>query len=175
MMVREGPDVSIQTICSVRLYRSGHDFGKVGTGVRLSYRAYKMPLKDIDARRIYQRNYQRVWIRKRREDFFADKLCARCGSATDLELDHVNPALKVSHNIWSWRRERRETELAKCQVLCRKCHVTKTWTDDYPAPHGAGGQYEKHGCRCSSCRAWKSAKNARYRRWLLTLISAALA
>ena len=81
-----------------------------------------MGYKDPDR----QREYARKWVAKRRSDFFADKSCVVCGSTEELELDHVDPRLKVSHSIWSWRRERREAEIAKCQILCRKHHVEKT-------------------------------------------------
>ena len=73
-----------------------------------------------------QREYQRKWVAKRRADFFADKECIRCGSHEDLELDHVDPSQKISHNIWSWSEHRRLTEIAKCQILCHDCHVTKS-------------------------------------------------
>lgn len=65
-------------------------------------------------------------MRARRAAFFAGKACARCGGVHQLELDHVERASKVHHAIWSWSQERREAELAKCQVLCRACHREKT-------------------------------------------------
>ncbi len=81
-----------------------------------------MPYKDPEK----QREYQRQWIANRREDFFSDKWCVECGSIENLELDHINSSTKVSHNIWSWSEERRDVELAKCQVLCHDCHKKKT-------------------------------------------------
>ena len=73
-----------------------------------------------------QREYQRKWIAKRRADFFADKICVRCGNDETLELDHIDPAQKVSHNVWSWSAARRDQEISKCQVLCHDCHLAKT-------------------------------------------------
>jgi hypothetical protein len=73
-----------------------------------------------------QREYNRLWIARRREAFFRDKYCARCGSRKQLELDHIDPATKVTHNVWSWAQERRDVELAKCQVLCHDCHGFKS-------------------------------------------------
>ena len=32
-------------------------------------------------------------------------------------------AYKKDHKIWSWSKQRREAEIKKCVVLCRKCHV----------------------------------------------------
>lgn len=81
-----------------------------------------VPYKDPEQ----QRRYQRERAAATRASWFADKTCVRCGSADDLQLDHIDPALKVSHNVWSWSRMRRELELAKCQVLCRPHHDEKS-------------------------------------------------
>lgn len=83
-----------------------------------------MPYSDPDR----QREFNREWVAKRRREWFADKACVRCGSNEDLQLDHVDPKLKVDHRIWSWSKERRDAETAKCQVLCYPCHITKTIT-----------------------------------------------
>lgn len=113
-------------------------------------------------RKEYRRNYQREWIRARRAAYFSDKSCVICSSTEDLELDHIDPTTKTSHKIWSWSESRRLTELAKCQVLCYLCHKAKTIVQSTKVPtHGGKAMYEKHGCRCELCRAWKSAKNAR--------------
>lgn len=81
-----------------------------------------MPYKDKNK----QREYARVWMEKRRQEFFRDKYCVKCRSTQNLELDHINPNEKVSHKIWGWSEERRTKELAKCQVLCHKHHLEKT-------------------------------------------------
>lgn len=78
------------------------------------------------ARARYLREYQRRWMAKRRAEFFAGKSCARCGSTRDLELDHIDWRSKWTHNIWSFRKIKRESELSKCQVLCRSCHKIKS-------------------------------------------------
>jgi hypothetical protein len=49
-----------------------------------------------------------------------------CGSRDHLEIDHRDPGEKLSHRIWSWSPARRDAELAKCQVLCRKHHHAKS-------------------------------------------------
>jgi hypothetical protein len=64
--------------------------------------------------------------RIRAEWIAANGPCRQCGSKERLEIDHKNPDDKVSHAVWSWRKEKREAELAKCQVLCYKCHKRKT-------------------------------------------------
>jgi len=73
-----------------------------------------------------QRRYQRQWVAKRRSDYLRDKSCVKCGSTEQLEIDHVDAKRKVHHTIWSWSKARREKELAKCQVLCRKHHKEKS-------------------------------------------------
>ena len=121
-----------------------------------------MAYKDPDD----QRAAQRRWLHKNRQAFFADKSCAKCGSRKRLELDHIDRATKVSHSVWSWKPERRAAELAKCQALCKKCHLNKTRVESIAAlQHGETlTLYEKHGCRCAPCKARKSKKNAlRYR------------
>ena len=86
-----------------------------------------------------QREYQRKWVARRRAEWFADKACVDCGSIEELQLDHVDPALKVSHSIWSWSKARRDAETAKCVVRCRPCHVIKT------VSNGEKARGERHG------------------------------
>jgi 5-methylcytosine-specific restriction endonuclease McrA len=76
-----------------------------------------------------KREWDRQWVAARRAAWFADKCCVRCSSVDKLRLDHIDAKTKVrrgDHAIWSWTLERREAELAKCQVLCEGCHKTKT-------------------------------------------------
>jgi hypothetical protein len=77
-----------------------------------------VPYADPEA----QRAYQREWTARRRQTFFEDKTCERCGSAELLELNHRDPTQKVSHKIWSWSAKRRAEEIAKCEIVCRGCH-----------------------------------------------------
>jgi len=74
-----------------------------------------------------QRAYQLRWISQRRLDWLAaNGPCVDCGSDDDLEVDHQDFTLKVSHRVWSWSAARRTEELAKCVVRCTSCHVAKT-------------------------------------------------
>ncbi|MFI9200206.1 hypothetical protein [Streptomyces sp. NPDC053048] len=120
-----------------------------------------MPYKDQDK----QRAYQRAWAVKKRAGnraaYLAGKSCAVCGSTESLEIDHITPADKVSHNIWTWSPVRRFAELAKCQVLCRICHDRKCLSEgnNRVLTHGTRSRYEK-GCRCSPCRR-ANAEHAR--------------
>ncbi len=98
-----------------------------------------------------KREYDSKWMAKRRHDFFKDKECVKCNSKENLELDHIDPKLKTSHNIWSWSEERRLAEIAKCQVLCEKCHKEKTIAYiTKPIEHGTYSGYCKK-CRCNKC------------------------
>ena len=116
-----------------------------------------------------QRQYQREWMRRRRLAWIATNgPCRECGSSDDLEVDHIDPSTKVAHKVWSWAREKREAELAKCQVLCRACHLAKTIAQfKRPVPHGTHHGYSHHGCRCQPCRAAHAAYERARRAGLL--------
>jgi hypothetical protein len=82
-----------------------------------------MPYKDAEQ----QREYMRLWMAKRRADWLAENgPCVDCGSAEQLEVDHVDASTKVSHRVWSWTAVRRAAELTKCVVRCLPCHGRKT-------------------------------------------------
>jgi 5-methylcytosine-specific restriction endonuclease McrA len=96
-----------------------------------------MPYKD--KRKQYAHNLARM--QRRRADWLtANGPCKKCGSWKDLEVDHVDPASKVSHRIWSWSDARRAIELAKCQVLCATCHNEKAQHNQEFANGEANGQ-----------------------------------
>lgn len=86
-----------------------------------------MPYADPEQ----QREYQRQWIAKRRAEWLEQHgPCVVCGSWDNLEVDHIDPATKLTHNVWSLGKAKREAELAKCQVLCREHHVEKSTAQD---------------------------------------------
>jgi len=126
-----------------------------------------MPYKDPDQ----QRKYQPEWrARRQKEWLVANGPCVRCASWENLQIDHKDPKKKVSHRIWSWAKERREKELAKCQVLCKKCHIEKSSEEKRrPIRHGTHSAYAS-GCRCLSCNKahreymkwWKGQLVTRY-------------
>ena len=107
-----------------------------------------MPYADKDA----QREYQRLWMRRRRDQYFSGKSCSSCGSVENLELDHIDPSGKVSHRIWSWSDARRSEELAKCQVLCSACHDLKSSSELTRSTHPDLIDHKKR-CPCVHCRA----------------------
>ncbi len=111
-----------------------------------------MPYLD----RAQMREYQARWIAARREAWLREHgPCVVCGSRNDLEIDHVDRTKKVAHKVWSWAAARRAAELAKCQVLCKDCHLKKTVAeraqDREPVRCGTNTRY-RYGCRCPECR-----------------------
>ena len=108
-----------------------------------------MPYKDSRQQSAYQNERNKA----RREKWLAEHgPCAKCGSRDRLEVDHINPLEKVGHNVWSWSEQRRNAELAKCQILCAVCHREKTTAYvSRPLIHGTKAGYTK-GCRCPECR-----------------------
>jgi len=108
-----------------------------------------MPYKDINK----QREYQRRWLRRRRESFLADKKCERCNKTSNLELHHRDPDKKISHRVWGWSDKRREKELEKCDTLCVDCHKEIT-VDQLTVEHVHGTPYcyRSFDCRCHKCR-----------------------
>ena len=102
---------------------------------------------------------------KRRKWLAENGPCKKCSSVESLEVDHVDPATKIDHKVWSWSEQRRAAELKKCQVLCRKCHEEKTAEEfrKKDRPHGTNTTY-KSGCRCAECRA-AAARHMNEWRW----------
>jgi len=124
-----------------------------------------MACLNREHRRAYLRTYQRQWLAERRAEWFREHgPCALCGSSDDLQLDHIDPQQKVSHNVWSWSEQRRTAELAKCQVLCALCHYAKTGAENSRPlpPHGTRNRYNRGRCRCDACR---DANRVRGNRW----------
>ena len=105
-----------------------------------------------------RRAYQREWMRKRREEWLGiHGPCVECGSWEKLEVDHKNRSEKVTNSVWSWSLKRRDVELAKCQVLCKSCHLKKTIRENTTWQHGVGLKgYNKYKCRCDLCKKVKS-------------------
>lgn len=88
-----------------------------------------MPYKDHEKQKEFQRN----WLKKRRNDHFKGKKCAHCGkpvSSSTADLDHKKMKLnRVGHKIWSRKKTVRDKEISKTQILCKACHKIKTKKD----------------------------------------------
>gem|GEM_PF-2434965 len=99
------------------------------------------------------REYQRQWTARQRAEYMAGRSCLQCGAGGPLEVDHIDPAQKVSHRIWTWSAARRNAELAKCQTLCVPCHKAKTRAQRPIPEHGTVSRYSgAQKCRCDLCR-----------------------
>lgn len=123
-----------------------------------------MPYADPER----QRAFQRERMARLRADWMSDNgPCAQCGSKRALEVDHIDPETKISHKVWSWSLKRREKELAKCQVLCHRCHVKKTRQELLRVrSHGTYQRYSNSStrCRCIACKAASARHKARWRK-----------
>lgn len=108
--------------------------------------------------------YQRLWIIERRKKWFFKKSCKICGSTKKLDLDHINRKNKISHNVWSWNKKKQQSELKKCQVLCKSCHLLKTIKENKVknVHNGISCVAYRKGCRCNKCR---KAQEIYMKRW----------
>ncbi len=119
------------------------------------------------------REYMRVYMlrryHRRRNKAIADLggKCKQCDSTCNLEIDHIDSKSK-SYNIAKIMTSGSDkiliAELAKCQILCRKCHEEKSIIDagNSRAKHGTSSMYTHYKCKCEPCRL---ARNADSRRW----------
>lgn len=94
--------------------------------------------------------------------------CAVCGSTTNLEFDHVDPATKIldissaiHRECWSWIRLK--DELDKCQLLCNEHHLVKTVESYGEQPCGTYWKYRKYKCRCQPCVVANSEQLAKWK------------
>lgn len=109
---------------------------------------YRQQYRDKNRKRINEKKL--FYIKRNREEYLKKNgPCAMCGSWERLELDHIDPSTKIDNVYWHWNKEKRETEAAKCQVLCHLCHRLKTHAERGWTMHGAI-LYRK-GCRCDVC------------------------
>ena len=111
---------------------------------------------------IKKREYQCEWYASRRLkgiELLGGK-CAQCGATEDLEFDHIDPATKATHRVWSWSWVRINGELAKCQLLCVPCHFEKTriFISTAGGMWATRKNHHKKGCGCKSCRDMRSAE-----------------
>jgi hypothetical protein len=89
-----------------------------------------------------------------------------CNTTEDLEFDHRDRVTKsfVLSGCYldrSWNKILEE--FAKCDLLCRNCHATKTneSRDLGNVPHG-GGLSGKKSCQCKPCKIRKAEYMAKY-------------
>lgn len=107
-------------------------------------------------KREYMKAYQNKWLNNRRLEWIkANGPCKKCGTWENLEIDHIDPSQKKLNaaQLWSRKKEFREAELAKCQVLCKSCHFEKTTEENKKFGHGTPTKYEN--CFCVICNQMK--------------------
>lgn len=114
------------------------------------------------------REYINQYRTRRKEDAISrlGGKCLVCGSTEQLEFDHINRSEKLASigKMWTASKEKFETELAKCQLLCRDCHTDKGLTagDITRSEHGSRARYDRYGCRCRPCTDAKVGANRKY-------------
>lgn len=107
------------------------------------------------------------WIKRRAEAVtLLGGKCVKCGQTESLEFDHIDPLTKINTiaKMSSFSNQRFSDEIAKCQLLCKSCHEEKTLKDlgqiSAKLRHGTITTYTY--CRCTMCKAAKSAYAKEY-------------
>lgn len=81
----------------------------------------------------YMNEYMKRRYKQRRELAMSilGKECAKCGSEVDLQIDHVYWTDKAFNfaKYWNCSKKKFLEELAKCQALCKDCHIEKSKVD----------------------------------------------
>lgn len=90
--------------------------------------------------------------------------CVKCGEEENLEFDHIDPATK-KFSITNLIRQNITGELAKCQLLCKKCHQDKTGRTS----HGKRRMYN-NGCRCDKCSEANRVYSREYQRHIRQVV-----
>jgi len=107
------------------------------------------------------KEYQRLRYKKRRDAAIKalGSQCAHCGSIESLELDHIdanNKTYEIGKIIGGGSEAKVQAELAKCQVLCKECHIKKSYAEgDLESVEHGGGNSGKRNCPCAPCKAKK--------------------
>jgi len=133
--------------------------------------------RDQELYNEYMREYVLKRYHRRREEAInlLGGKCAKCGSAEELDFDHIDPATKfktMASLLAGYSEEVVRRELAKCQLLCKSCHLKKTkqegslskgWQKQPRLVHGTIHTYRRHECRCDKCRLVGNPSGIRHR------------
>jgi hypothetical protein len=112
--------------------------------------------------------YMKARYKRKREEAlqYLGGVCIKCGSSENLQFDHIDRDTKecTIADCLLWAKDRLIKELDKCQLLCAKCHQSKTLIDlgrtDGKNTHGTLTSYQY--CHCDLC---KKAQREYGRRW----------
>lgn len=117
----------------------------------------------------FGKEYHREYYRKRREAIF-DYLggrCAECGTADNLEVDHIDKTQKQFNISSKLSVKNNKEELDRCQLLCKTHHREKTAIENSGFTHGTVYGWMKAKCACSDClthkRLWQNNRNEKRR------------
>lgn len=110
----------------------------------------------------YHRKYNKRRYRAIREEIIKrlGGKCVRCGTITNLEIDHIDPSTKnFDSNKWlTVSNGVRDGELCKCQLLCKECHIKKSVLETNrkiaTGTHGTLSSYRY--CKCEKCKEAKA-------------------
>ena len=118
------------------------------------------------------RDYMRDYARRRRQKAldYLGGVCVRCGTTSNLEIDHVerkNKVYEIRELLYKpWKKQL--PELDKCQILCATHHREKTSQENRGFTHGTMYGWMKVKCECSECltakRTWYDMRNAKRRK-----------
>lgn len=119
----------------------------------------------------FMKKYMLDRYHRRMEDFkkILGGKCNCCGGLDDLEIDHKDISTKsftIAKKAASAPISTLLEELKKCQLLCRTCHLEKTYKDkgqiSARGTHGTLSSYRY--CKCDLCKKAKSDWQKEYKR-----------
>ena len=126
-----------------------------------------MSFKSREAENEYMRRYMAERYERRRSAVVQlGGACVRCGATEDLDFDHIDRSTKsftIGSRLAGVSEARLQAELAKCQLLCRPCHIAKSRAGGefggghnrtVNPEHGTQVMYGREKCRCDTCRLW---------------------
>lgn len=113
----------------------------------------------------YSPERNKEYLKERYEKQRADMIrilggrCVVCGSADNLEIDHIEPSAKSFPVSKLWSKKDFNSivmeELKKCQLLCHEHHLGKTIEHSKStvrrSEHGTLSRYQRYKCRCDLC------------------------
>lgn len=127
-----------------------------------AFPAIFMPFKDKEK----QKKFQREWMQKRREEFFANKFCEDCGSKEDLVP--YNAKSNKKKFSFSYSINELNEKFKGFSILCDNCYnvrnkerIAKRKTTHGESNRGKGGTYMSWTSMISRCYN-KSRDNYRY-------------